>query len=361
MNQAFLKEHYDYFIYTLADLQELQTRVNAGTESSGTRFLGGTTGYAGKKFKVMNDINMNNPAWTGIGTWTGTQSTSKYFAGVFDGGGHKLTNFSTVNNTSNAYYSGLFIYINGAKIRNFEISGSYTITANTQICIIAGVLFETCHISKIVSSVSVTNVNLISLIGNLKSNQIIEDCYNFGNWTSTTYGTTAIVHAIVEAGGLINRCCNFCNISYTGSNTSGSGIVAGICASYNNNYGTITNCLNTGTLTTNRANFGCFGISMGIANISKCYNKGNVEMNATINSCGQIAGISNTGGNNYYDSTLYSGAYGVYNGVAKTTAQLTDGSNLFSDTANWVYENGYYPRVNNWLKYDSRVLTALAV
>ena len=359
MNPAFLKEHYDYFIYTLADLQELQTRINNGTESSGTRFLGGTTGYAGKKFKVMNDINMNNPAWTGIGTWTGTQGTSKYFAGTFDGGGHKLTNFSTVNNTSNVNCSGFFITINGATIRNLEISGSYSITANTQLGFIAIRVFGTCHISKIITNLTITNSNIIGLLGTISAGTIVEDCYNFGNLTTTTYNAPTMVLSCADNTVLINRLCNFGNLTYTGSR-AGSGVIASICRGISG-YGTIINCLNAGTILSNVENYGGYGISQSVANISKCYNIGNIDMVSTAANCGQIAGITNTGENNFYDSTLYTGAYGYYNGTAKTTEELTDGSNLFSDTANWVYEAGYYPRINNWLKNDSRVLTRLAI
>lgn len=360
MNPIFLKEHYDYFIYTLADLQELQTRINNGTESLGTRFLGGTTGYAGKKFKLMKDIDMNNPAWTGIGTWKGTQGTSKYFAGVFDGGGHKLTNFSTVNNTSNSNISGLFIHLYNATVRNLEIIGSYTITANTQICPF-GFLFGVNHIYQIITDIDVTGINYVGgiLAVQTSSTLYVSDYYNFG--TLNTNGNSASGIVVNNfATCYINKCANFGNIK--GGVYSG-GILFG---ARTNSTTTITNCLNAGEITvTSGTNFRA-GIWSGFINtgasiaVSKCYNFGSVSMIST--NSGQISGTNpTTYSSNFYDSTKYSGAYGYYNGVAKTTAELTDGSNLFSDTANWVYENGYYPRVNNWLKYDSRVLTALAV
>jgi hypothetical protein len=220
-------------------------------------------------------------------------------------------------------------------------------------------VFGTCYISKIITNVNITNVNQITLVGSISTGTVVEDCYNFGNLTTTTYNAPTMVLHCDDNTVLINRLCNFGNLTYTGSST-GSGIIAGICITGNTGYGTITNCLNAGTILSNVANYGGYGISQSVANISKCYNIGNIDMVSTAVNCGQIAGVTNTGENNFYDSTLYTGAYGYYNGTAKTTEELTDGSNLFSDTANWVYEAGYYPRINNWLKNDSRVLTALA-
>lgn len=362
MNPIFLKEHYDYFIYTLADLQELQTRINNGTESLGTRFLGGTTGYAGKKFKLMKDIDMNNPAWTGIGTWTGTQGTSKYFAGTFDGGGHKLTNFSTVNNTSNKNTSGLFIHLYNATVRNLEIIGSYTITANTMISLFSH-LFGVNHISQIITNIDVTGINHIGGVLEvlLSSTLYISDYYNFGNFYTNSANIASGIIINNFATCYINKCANF------GTCKSASGGAVGVLfSSRTNSTTTITNCLNAGEIIVNsgtnfRAGIWAGRLDAGASiTVSKCYNFGSIAMIST--NSGQISGTNpTTYSSNFYDSTKYSGAYGVYNGVAKTTAELTDGSNLFSDTANWVYEAGYYPRLNNWLKYDSRVLTALAV
>lgn len=60
--------------------------------------------------------------------------------------------------------------------------------------------------------------------------------------------------------------------------------------------------------------------------------------------------------NNYYDSTKNNPQYNPgYNGTGMSTSDLKSGNNIFSNTTDWIYETGYYPRLNNWMKNDSRV------
>ena len=89
------------YIDTAADLKAFRDSVNAGT------FAGGTV-------VLTADINLNNEAWTPIGT------AEHPFEGTFDGQGHKITGLT---NKSDATSFGLFEKVKGTVvIKNFELT-----------------------------------------------------------------------------------------------------------------------------------------------------------------------------------------------------------------------------------------------
>ncbi len=101
-----------YLITYAGQLAGLSASVNSGTT------------YAGKYFKLVNDMNMQALADFGIATLTFTPigNSSHSFQGNFDGDGHTISNLH-ISETSS--YSGLFGYIrtnnSSVKISNINI------------------------------------------------------------------------------------------------------------------------------------------------------------------------------------------------------------------------------------------------
>lgn len=73
-----------------------------------------TSMYAGKYFKLSQDIDLSKGLWTPIGTWDPT--TGRFFAGKFDGDGHTISNLRICwTNTANHEASwGLFSRLRGS-------------------------------------------------------------------------------------------------------------------------------------------------------------------------------------------------------------------------------------------------------
>lgn len=71
--------------------------------------------FAGKTFKLSNDIDLNNEQWTPIGYIEGS------FAGTFDGCGHTIANLRYHNTKEDDWCVGLFGAIDGATIKNLTL------------------------------------------------------------------------------------------------------------------------------------------------------------------------------------------------------------------------------------------------
>ena len=71
--------------------------------------------FAGKTFKLSNDIDLNNEQWTPIGYIEGS------FAGTFDGCGHTIANLRYHNTKEDDWCVGLFGSIDGATIKNLTL------------------------------------------------------------------------------------------------------------------------------------------------------------------------------------------------------------------------------------------------
>jgi len=97
-------QEHPFIINTFADLKKLADNVNGGND------------YAGVYFKLGKDITA--PENIKVGYWEG--SSSRYFKGIFDGEGHKIT----LNSNTSDYRYGLFGALNGATIKNLTVDGT---------------------------------------------------------------------------------------------------------------------------------------------------------------------------------------------------------------------------------------------
>ena len=125
-----------YTIYSAAGLQKFANEVKNGNS------------FADETVKLANDIDLDNAAWTPVGQTRATQ-----FNGTFDGNGKTIYNLNIdkTSETGKHYSSGLFGWLNAAKVKNVTVNGA-TVKGNHNVGVIAGYLetagctIENCHV-----------------------------------------------------------------------------------------------------------------------------------------------------------------------------------------------------------------------
>ena len=159
-----------YLIYFKEQWDLLAERVNGTNAAPKT--------YSGKFFKLMEDIS--------ITTMVGANTTDKYFAGTFDGNGHKLT--VSYNNTTDQH-TAAFRNVIGATIKNLHVDGTIETSTYGPGGIVAnnyGVTLINCR-----SSVSITSSRSDAAAGGLIAytkgsvHTTIEGCVFDGTLTAT--------------------------------------------------------------------------------------------------------------------------------------------------------------------------------
>ena len=203
------------------------------------------------------------------------------FSGIFDGNGKTITNLYVNypdNNVQaiNYYSTGLFGYLDGARIRNLTVSGS--VTGYRECGGIVGSV-ENSVITNCSFSGVVRGFNSVGGIAGYIEGTTITGTSNAG-------GTVTATDPDYAAGGLvgvtevsdISDCSNASAVSGT---QNAGGIVGYIYSST-----TITNCYNTGTVRTNQRYAG--GIVGQIAQIEQS------ERGSAIRACHNTGSISGT-------------------------------------------------------------------
>ncbi len=243
-----------YLIYTASDLNQIGLNVTDWD----------------KNFKLMADIN--------LAAYTGTQfnrigtDDRHAFSGVFNGNGHKISNFTYTAPGSS--YIGIFGHIStSGKVEKL-----------------------------ILVRVNVTGSEFVGgLVG-----------YNEGTISDSSVAGT--VSGYSEVGGLTgyNFTGTISNCSSTGAVTGGdsSGYLGGLVG-YSN--GVISDCFSRGTTTGGvSSNYlgGLVGYSDG--NISNCRSKGAVTGGNTSNYLGGLAGVSNGTISSSFSTAAVSGGNGAY-------------------------------------------------
>ena len=222
-------------------LAYLAQQVNAGNT------------YAGNYFKQTEDFNLNSKTWTSIGT------TSNKFAGNYDGGEKKISNFK----------NGLFGYIENASLKNLTIDGTYSgsgssmFVSNTN----GATKISNCH-NKSASSGSISAEYFGCIVGKAEGTSItLENCSNQGTVnvtgsSNTTSGTTTTLFM----GGIIGSSATTTTTT-TLKNCYNSGSIKMSRSVYNNGYTTYSYILYVG---------GLIGGVSGNTTIDQCYNAGTV-------------------------------------------------------------------------------------
>jgi hypothetical protein len=220
-----------YIVASEEELAEIATRVNSGTEASGTIFPNGNQGYAGQYFLLTKDLDLiNYTPWTPISI-----PGQKIFFGHFDGGDHTIKHLTTDLSTSNDN-QGLFSVIGAeASIGNLSIRESH----------VTGEVYTG------------------AIVGAAGENSQIYNCHNYSDVNTTFYYTGGIAGA---SWGVIESCTNSGNIY------SEMDFVGGIVGDF---YGVITGCVNTGNVSGTTSVGGIIGYSANAA-IDHNVNAGNI-------------------------------------------------------------------------------------
>lgn len=247
-----------------------------------------TSSESGKKaiaqaahYLMTDDIDMAAAdSWTPIGVYSSGNTLA--FQGIFDGGGHAITNLHI---TSEADNIGLFGDLVAATVRNLTVSGK------------------------------ISGTSYVGLISGHISNGIIDNCKTYGQvqgsyrdtggmigWTEDSDIVDCANHADINgyafAGGIIGyayhttvaNCANYGSVSYLSNHVSN--YTAGIVA-YLGPQSNIYNCCNHGSVTGWKDIGGIVGMAAGSANdrIVNCYNTG--VLSASGGNIGGIVGINN--------------------------------------------------------------------
>ena len=246
-----------YLIATADDLatfRELVNSVGAGKTS---------TLYA----KLTDNIDLSGQTnWTPIGL-----SSSKVFAGEFDGNGHTISGLTIKDATTQ--YQGLFGYVKNGTIKNLTVEGSVKTSSNNAAGIVGygyPVTIENCTNEVAVTSTAKGNIG--GVVGVAGSGSSLKNCKN----KAAIKGCGDYVGGIAASGSsvTIERCLNSGDIVNTGEPKSYNYCTGGITGGVSSN-STITLCGNTGTVSSTLKRAGGIVGSLG-GTVTKCFNIGDI-------------------------------------------------------------------------------------
>lgn len=217
------------------------------------------TTYQGVYFRMTVDVDCGNKdGWLPIGGNTvGNNSDANYvdasFCGVFDGGGHTVSNWK-INEP--LWHSGFFGQTIGATIRNLGIESGSIVSKKSWVGGIVGLAVDT----------------------------TVQNCYSKAEVKIERTGGTA------TAGGLIGKAqgnikmenCYFAGSVTVLTGSSAGGNVGGLIGVYGGGPSSeVKNCWNTGNVLGKNAHAGgLFGTVTGSSTAVSCFSLGNVALDA---------------------------------------------------------------------------------
>ena len=259
-----------------------------------SNYTGGFIGNSGYN-TVFNISNCKN-----YGSVTG----DKYVGGIV---GRATGNTVTITNSTNEgeitanndFIGGIIGGIDGINSSKFEnCTNSGTITGKTWY--IGGIVGRSYNDSNITFNNCKNTVNISSptnnyvggIVGYAKGKTMMNNCVNTGNISGAQF-TAGLCAWIEDDGCEITNCLNTGTIS-TNGNSNGAGILSTVQSQANNPTWKITNCVNTGDIKNGVSAIGGILGYMGNLDgpgtviISDCINKGNIAVSG--NDVGGIVG-----------------------------------------------------------------------
>ncbi len=276
-------------------------------------------------FVMVNDINLVQ--------YTGTQfniigNDVNAFAGVFDGNGYTISNFTYVS--SGVDDIGLIGYVDGpnAEIRNLGIIDPYVNSgARWHVGSLVGSLQRGVVTGCYVQGGSISGrASIGGLVG--FNEGVISNC-----WTAITVSGQSYVGGLVGTNGWDGNISNCYAISIISGNDSIGGLVG------DNHQATISNCYAICTITGDEHIGGLVGTDSFLGTILNCYAAGVVDGNLYVGGLvGMDVGCSYTGC--FWDSEVNPDVNGLATGsdpnvIGKTTAEMKTES-TFAD-AGWDF------------------------
>jgi len=369
----------DFYITSLADLQELQRVINNSLEStisltqntSSSYVATNGNGLSGAHLRLTNDINCNSTNLHIGYCYHSADLTDltkfKAFRGIFDGAGYRIYNIGgtiTSHSVQSTHIDTcLFEALCYAKLFNFSVEGS--VIKNSYTNTIFGYA-KYCDVKRIYTNIYYDRTT------NNSTNQYVLPAYLFANSTvdsmcfnDNQYGARTATCSTWPQNDTFSRIISLTTSYNIGSNASTS---FGLCCP--NPPCTIENFMAINYLQSdktygNHNNGGVYGISANVANgavMTNCYfvhNGGSCSSNYTwaIRTGGKTATKTNC----FFDSNKHGGDVSSDEGATgKTTAQLKSG-NIFGGNANWIEKSGYYPLLNIQFAVRPEVLAAIRV
>lgn len=296
-----------------AELAYLAQQTNTGgnsltLENGGT--INGKTNFQDVHFKLTEDINLGEQAWTPIG-----KNDSYPFKGVFDGNKKTILNLASIS-TDDHKQAGLFGYIKNGTVQNLQIEIASTglhIENIGDIGALAGYIDNST-----ISNCSVKGGNIISntnlhdqlttggLIGQIIKSEVA-DCSSTVNVTATKNNASGLF-----AGGIggTNQEASITNCQYSGTvmaidgRTDGTpnsyaGGITGTSDSppvgYNPKGSTISDCTVHIKISAGAVAGGITGI-MGLGTVENCTVEGVISIKETKGKAGGIIGYNKQGG-----------------------------------------------------------------
>ena len=259
-----------------------------------SNYTGGFIGNSGYN-TVFNISNCKN-----YGSVTG----DKYVGGIV---GRATGNTVTITNSTNEgeitanndFVGGIIGGIDGINSSKFEnCTNSGTITGKTWY--IGGIVGRSYNDSNITFNNCKNTVNISSptnnyvggIVGYAKGKTMMNNCVNTGNISGAQF-TAGLCAWIEDDGCEITNCLNTGTVS-TNGNSNGAGILSTVQSQANNPTWKITNCVNTGDIKNGVSAIGGILGYMGNLDgpgtviISDCINKGNIAVSG--NDVGGIVG-----------------------------------------------------------------------
>ena len=267
----------EFTLTTARQLAGLALLVNNGTDT-----------FAGKTVRLGGDIILRNDDGThGTRLWDGI-GRSNSFQGIFDGGGHTISQMTAGAGGSLTGNAALFMTCQGATIRDLTVEG--TVTGGRAAGLVLDMKDTTVENCVVSAAVTATGSNRSSggIAGIVSGASTMRGCVNRYAVTGRD-GVGGLAGRLED--GTIQDCANFGMV--TGSGTSGGlGGLVGTAAS-----GTLLRCANYGTVSGTNWYVG------GVAGVL-----GGTSTKAAVRSCYNAAAV--TGGHAGYDSAGVGGLAG---------------------------------------------------
>ncbi|WP_312440426.1 YDG domain-containing protein [Janthinobacterium sp.] len=293
--------------------------LGAATSTSGTDLQGLKNALSGNFVLGANIDATVTSTWNGGLGFTSIGTNSVPFTGQFDGLGHVITGLNS-STTSAAGVAGLF-GSNTGSIRNIGIVAP-VISANVASGLAAGAAGLVVSNSGSVSNAyvkggTITAVNLAEVAGLTVTNSgSISDSYNAS--TVISRGTTNYTGGLV---GLATAASTIINSYNSGDITSNKFFAGGLVS---DNFGSIANSFNTGTVTANTSGGGLTNNNRGV--IADSFNAGIVLSNRYAGGLAATTTVASKISNSYSTGTVTLGASAV--GVGAVAAGGLVGYNL---------------------------------
>ena len=325
-----------FLIENAQQLAYLAYRVNNGLDAGG-----GHVSNHDYHYKMMVDVNLNGSnsfQWTPIGYWN-SDADYQCFGGHFNGNNHIVSELY-INNSD--YQIGFFGYTDGASIENLGINAQTITTTGTYAGGVIGIATNTIMVNCYNSGSVVANGNGVKCSGGIAGccigGSTIIDCYHTGSVVAHSSGAYSrysggIVGFANSNSFSITNCYNTGDLTTSSGNNYGSNISGGIIGA---GRGILSNCYNTGDIIANGYNGGIVGqVTGGTFTCTNCYNTGSMSNNG-----GGIVGYgSHNISNCYYLSTC--GGNNTYGGqpLSNDAMQTEEYVNMLNNNTDvWVLD-----------------------